>query len=97
MKITKDLLRTLIKETINEQGFRMETDFQPGQMVTWNVLARVVKTTASGRQKVDYERMTMTGEVAELLTSGGAVGGVAIVMDPDGNSHEIEISELTLA
>ena len=96
MKITKDLLRTLIKEVINEQGFRLEKDFQPGQMVNWNILARVIKTTASGRQKVDYERMTMTGEVAELLTSGGAVGGVVIVMDPEGNSHEVEISELTL-
>ncbi len=96
MKITKTLLRTLIKEAINEQGFRMETDFQPGQMVNWNVLARVIKTTASGRQKVDYERMMMTGEVAEFLPSGSDVGGVAIVMDPDGNSHEIEISELTL-
>ena len=96
MKITKTLLKKLIKEEIKE-SFRMETDFQPGQTVTWNILARVIKTTASGRQKVDYERMTMTGEVAELITSGGAVGGVAIVMDPDGNSHEIEISELTLA
>tara|TARA_R110000851_G_scaffold151857_1_gene293300 strand:+ start:233 stop:556 length:324 start_codon:yes stop_codon:yes gene_type:complete len=96
MKITKTLLRTLIKEVINEQGFRLEKDFQPGQMVNWNILARVIKTTASGRQKVDYERMTMTGEVAELLTSGGAVGGVVIVMDPEGNSHEVEISELTL-
>ena len=97
MKITKNLLRTLIKEAINEQGFRLETDFQPGQMVNWNVLAKVMKTTPSGRQKVDYERMMMTGEVAELLTSGSDVGGVAIVMDPDGNSHEIEISELTIA
>ena len=97
MKITKALLRTLIKETINEQGFRMETDFQPGATVNWNVLAKVTRTTASGREKVDYERMTMTGVVEELLTSGGAVGGVAIVRDPDGNSHEIEISELTLA
>ena len=96
MKITKDLLRTLIKEALNEQGFRLEKDFQAGQTVTWNVLAKVMKTTAGGREKVDYERMTMTGEVAELLTSGGAVGGVAIVMDPDGNSHEVEVSELTL-
>ena len=96
MKITKDLLRTIIKEELQE-SFRLEKDFQPGQMVNWNVLAKVIKTTASGRQKVDYERMTMTGAVKELLTSGSDVGGVAIVMDPDGNSHEIEISELTLA
>ncbi len=97
MKITKGLLRKIIKETINEQGFRMEADFKPGSMVNWNVLAKVMRTTASGKEKVDYERMTMTGAVKEVLHSGGAVGGVAIVVDPDGNSHEIEISELSLA
>jgi len=96
MKITKTLLRTLIKEEL-EEAFRMETDFQPEQVVNWNVLAKVIKTTASGRQKVDYERMTMTGEIVKCHRSNCAVGGVAIVMDPDGNSHEIEISELTLA
>jgi len=39
----------------------------------------------------------MTGAVKELVRSGGAVGGVAIVTDPDGNSHEVEISELSHA
>ena len=96
MKITKDLIRSIIKEELNE-AFRMEDDFAPGTMVNWNVLAKVVKTTSSGRQKVDYERMTMTGAVKELIRSGGAVGGVAIVVDPDGNSHEVEISELSHA
>ncbi len=96
MKITKDLLRTLIKEELQE-SFGMERDFQPGRLVTWNVLAKVMKTTASGREKVDYERMTMTGEVVELITSGGAAMGLAIVRDPDGNTHEVELSELTLA
>lgn len=96
MKITKDILRTMIKEQLTE-AFRMEVDFQPGTMVNWNVLAKVVKTTSSGRQKVDYDRMTMTGAVKELIRSGGDVGGVAIVIDPDGASHEVEVSELSHA
>ena len=96
MKITKEELRKIIKEELNE-AFRMEADFTPGTMVNWNVLAKVVKTTSSGRQKVDYDRMTMTGAVKELIRSGGDVGGVAIVVDPDGNSHEIEVSELSHA
>lgn len=96
MKITKDLLRTIIKEELNE-AFRMEADFAPGTMVNWNVLAKVVKTTSSGRQKVDYDRMTMTGAVQEIVTSGSDVGGVVIVLDPDGNTHEVEISELSHA
>tara|TARA_R110000796_G_scaffold67777_1_gene155559 strand:+ start:7024 stop:7314 length:291 start_codon:yes stop_codon:yes gene_type:complete len=96
MKITKEELKQIIKEELNE-AFRMEADFKPGTMVNWNVLAKVVKTTSSGRQKVDYDRMTMTGAVQELITSGGAVGGVAIIQDPDGNSHEVEVSELSHA
>lgn len=96
MKITKQELRQLIKEELQE-AFRMEADFKPGTMVNWNVLAKVVKTTSSGRQKVDYDRMTMTGAIQELVRSGSDVGGVAIVLDPDGNTHEVEISELSHA
>tara|TARA_R110000737_G_scaffold47113_1_gene66970 strand:- start:371 stop:661 length:291 start_codon:yes stop_codon:yes gene_type:complete len=96
MIITKKELRQIIKEELNE-AFRMEADFQPGTMVNWNVLAKVVKTTSSGRQKVDYERMTMTGAVKESIRSGGEPGGVVIVVDPDGNTHEVEISELSHA
>ena len=96
MKITKEELRKIVKEELNE-AFRMEADFQPGTMVNWNILAKVVKTTSSGRQKVDYDRMTMTGAVKELLRSGSDVGGVAIVIDPDGTSHEVEVSELSHA
>jgi polynucleotide 5'-kinase involved in rRNA processing len=96
MKITKDLLRKIIKEELQE-SFRLEKDFQPGTPVNWNVLAKVMKTTASGREKVDFERMMMSGEVLELITSPGAALGVAIVRDPDGNTHEIELSELILA
>ena len=57
MKLTKDVIKALIKEELQE-SFRMEADFEPGTMVNWNVLAKVVKTTSSGKQKVDYERMT---------------------------------------
>ena len=96
MKITKEELRQIIRKELNE-AFRMEADFAPGTMVNWNVLAKVVKTTSSGRQKVDYDRMTMTGAVQELITSGGDVGGIVIVLDPDGNTHEVEISELSHA
>jgi len=96
VKITKQELRQLIKEELQE-AFRMEADFKPGTMVNWNVLAKVVKTTSSGRQKVDYDRMTMTGAIQELVRSGSDVGGVAIVLDPDGNTHEVEISELSHA
>ena len=35
MKITKSLLKTLIKEQIQE-AFRMEKDVTPGVAVTWN-------------------------------------------------------------
>ena len=41
--------------------------------------------------------MTMTGAVQELVRSGSDVGGVAMVLDPDGNTHEVEISELSHA
>ena len=96
MKITKNLLRTLIKEEIQE-AFRMEKDFQPGVEVTWNSLDKVEKTTASGKTKIDYERRQLKGTVKELISSGGKESGVAIVMDPDGNSHEVEVSELSAA
>ena len=94
MKITKDLLRTLISEQIQE-AFRMEKDFKPGVEVTWNSLEKVEKTTASGRTKVDYERKAMSGTVEELMRSGGKEGGLAIVRDNDGKSHEVEVSELS--
>ena len=43
MKITKELLRSIIKEEIQE-AFRMEKDFKKGMPVTWNSLKKVVKT-----------------------------------------------------
>ena len=47
MKITKTLLRKIIKEEILKE-YGMEQDFKPGMRVGWNALAKVVKTTASG-------------------------------------------------
>jgi hypothetical protein len=96
MKITKNLLRTLIKEEIQE-AFRMEKDFQPGVEVTWNSLDKVEKTTASGKTKIDYERRQLKGTVKELISSGGKEGGLAIVVDSDGKDHEVEVSELSAA
>ena len=37
------------------EAFRMER-ISKGMPVTWNTLEKVVKKTASGREKVDYER-----------------------------------------
>jgi hypothetical protein len=65
MKITKDLLRKLIKEEILKE-YGMEQDFQPGMRVGWNSLEKVIKTTASGREKVDYVRMPNEGEIVSI-------------------------------
>ena len=54
--------------------------------------------TASGRQKVDYDRVPRSGEIVELYRSPrGGTPGSAKILDTDGNSHEVEISELTPA
>ena len=98
MKLTKDLLKSLIKEQI-EEAFRMEQDFKPGMKVEWSKLDRVVKTTPSGRQKVDYERVPMTGVIMKVeMDRFSAEPGFAVV-DADGMSEpvEVDLSELTLA
>tara|TARA_R100000664_G_C2718071_1_gene112445 strand:+ start:328 stop:630 length:303 start_codon:yes stop_codon:yes gene_type:complete len=68
MKITKTLLRKIIKEEIQE-AIGMERDFigKEGAKVGWNTLQKVIKTTASGREKVDYVRMPMEGEIVEVV------------------------------
>ena len=97
VKITKSLLRTIIKEEI-EEAFRLESDFSVGDVVKWSTLEKVMKTTASGRQKVDYDRVPRSGEIVELYRSPrGGTPGSAKILDTDGNSHEVEISELTPA
>ena len=65
MKITKDLLRKIIKEEILKE-YGMEQDFKPGMRVSWNTLEKVIKKTASGREKVDYVRMPMEGEIVSV-------------------------------
>ena len=65
MKLTKSLLRTIIKEEILKE-YVMEQDFQPGMRVNWNSLEKVIKKTASGREKVDYVRMPMEGEIVSV-------------------------------
>jgi len=65
MKITKTLLRKIIKEEILKE-YGMEQDFKPGMMVAWNSLEKVVKKTASGKEKVDYVRMPMEGEIVKV-------------------------------
>ena len=65
MKLTKQVIVEMIKEQLQE-AFGMEQDFKPGMMVTWNELKKIVKTTASGKEKVDYVRMPMMGEIVSV-------------------------------
>ena len=65
MKITKTLLRKIIKEELQE-AFGMEQDFKPGMKVNWNSLEKVIKKTASGKEKVDYVRMPMEGKIISV-------------------------------
>ena len=64
MKITKNMLREIIKEEILKE-IELEQDFKKGMRVTFNKLEKVVKTTASGKQKVDYVRMPMQGVITK--------------------------------
>ena len=57
MKITKSLLRTIIKEELLKES---------GMKVGWNSLEKIIKKTASGREKVDYVRMPMEGEIVSI-------------------------------
>ena len=102
MKITKELLREVVTETLKKTGhiseaFRMEGDFKKGMPVTWNTLEKVVKKTASGREKVDYERVENKGYIMDLVRAplGSAEPGLAVVQDLEGNSQEIALTELT--
>tara|TARA_Y100000593_G_C4237478_1_gene300374 strand:- start:7 stop:327 length:321 start_codon:yes stop_codon:yes gene_type:complete len=106
MKITKELLQQVVTETLKRTGriseaFAMEKDFKKGMPVTWNTLEKVVKKTASGREKVDYERVSNKGYIMDDTTyrakPGSAEPGLVIIKDLDGNSHTIAITELTPA
>ena len=99
MKITKELLRSIIKEEIQE-AFRMEKDFKKGMPVTWNSLKKVVKTTASGREKVDYERVTNSGVIVGLNVAppGHNEPGTAMVqVKGERRPVEVDLTELTSA
>ncbi len=65
MKITKEVIVEMIKEQLQE-AFGMEQDFKPGMKVNWNSLEKITKKTASGREKVDYVRMPMEGEIVKV-------------------------------
>tara|TARA_R100001510_G_C7635516_1_gene193759 strand:- start:49 stop:369 length:321 start_codon:yes stop_codon:yes gene_type:complete len=102
MKITKELLQQVVTETLKRTGhiseaFRMEKDFKRGMPVTWNTLEKVIKKTASGREKVDYERKQNKGYIMDLVRAprGSVEPGLAVVKDLDGNSQEIALTELT--
>ena len=102
MKITKELLQQVVTETLKRTGhiseaFRMEKDFKRGMPVTWNTLEKVVKKTASGREKVDYERKQNKGYIMDLVRAprGSVEPGLAVIKDLDGNSQEIALTELT--
>jgi len=101
MKITKELLQQVVTETLKRTGhiseaFRMEKDFKRGMPVTWNTLEKVIKKTASGREKVDYERKQNKGYIMDVVRAprGSVEPGLAVVKDLDGNSQEIALTEL---
>ena len=99
MKITKSVLRSIIKEDIQE-AFRMEKDFKKGMPVTWNTLEKVTKTTASGREKVDYERVTNSGIIVGLNVAppGHNEPGTAMVkVEGERLPVEVELTELNSA
>ena len=99
MKITKALLRTIIKEELLKE-IEMEQDFQKGMRVTFNKLEKVIKTTASGRQKVDYVRMPMEGVIVAdpIIDRTSAEPGYAEVkVDGMPGTVTIRIAELRLA
>tara|TARA_R100000995_G_C3484256_1_gene126174 strand:- start:2888 stop:4057 length:1170 start_codon:yes stop_codon:yes gene_type:complete len=106
LEITESLIRKVVTESLRRTGriqesFRMEKDFKKGMPVTWNTLEKVVKKTASGREKVDYERVSNKGYIMDDTTyrakPGSAEPGLVIIKDLDGNSHTIAITELTPA
>ena len=104
MKITEELLKHVVTETLKRTGhiteaYAMEKDFKKGMPVSWNTLEKVVKTTASGREKVDYERVSNEGYIMDMITapSGHNEPGLAVVKDLDGKSHEVALTELTPA
>ena len=95
MKLTKSLLRTIIKEEILKE-YGMEQDFQPGMRVNWNSLEKVVKKTASGREKVDYVRMPMEGEIVsvEMDRYSAEPGFAMVAIEGEREPVMVDLTEL---
>ena len=98
MKLTKSLLRTIIKEEILKE-YGMEQDFQPGMRVNWNSLEKVVKKTASGREKVDYVRMPMEGEIisVEMDRYSAEPGFAMVAVEGSPEPIMVALTDLDLA
>jgi hypothetical protein len=104
VSVNEDFIRKVVSESIKKtktvrEAFRMEQDFKKGMPVSWNSLEKVTKKTASGREKVDYERLPRSGEIIglEVAPPGHNVPGYALVKDSDGKTHEVDLTELTPA
>jgi hypothetical protein len=99
MKLTKENLRQLIKEQIQE-AMGMERDFigKEGARVGWNTLQKVMKTTASGREKVDYVRTPMEGEIVEVVIDRTSIepGFAMVAVEGERQPVMVALTELTL-
>ena len=96
MKITKNMLREIIKEEILKE-IELEQDFKKGMRVTFNQLKKVVKTTASGKQKVDYVRMPMQGVITkdpDIDRFSAEPGFATVAVDGEPEEITIRIAEL---
>ena len=98
MKLTKTLLRKIIKEEILKE-YGMEQDFQPGMRVNWNSLEKVIKKTASGREKVDYVRMPIEGEIVsvEMDRYSAEPGFAMVAVEGEHEPVMVALTDLDLA
>lgn len=108
MKITEELLKRIVTETLIRTGridesFRMQKDFKKGMRVSWNSLEKIVTTKVlpSGREKtkVNYDRVSHEGEIIDdcsfVADRASCEPGYVVIMGEDGNSHTVAITELT--
>ena len=96
MKITKELLIEMIKEELLKE-IELEQDFKKGMRVTFNQLKKIVKTTASGKQKVDYVRMPMQGVITkepDIDRFSAEPGFATVAVDGEPEEITIRIAEL---
>tara|TARA_R110002020_G_scaffold164816_15_gene351848 strand:+ start:1035 stop:1355 length:321 start_codon:yes stop_codon:yes gene_type:complete len=104
MKITEELLKHVVTETLKRTGhiteaFAMQKDFKKGMRVSWNTLEKIIKVKPGGKQKVDYERVSHEGEITDdcsfVADRASCEPGYMVIMGEDGNSYTVAISELT--